>query len=59
MATYALRLGGGRFEPVRFLDPSVGTGSFYSALRQVLPSGAIAEAIGHPPPAKQADFFSG
>ena len=46
MARYALRLWGGRDEKVRFLDPSIGTGSFFSALRQVFPAGAIAGASG-------------
>lgn len=31
---------------VRFLDPAVGTGSFYSALRKVFPVKRIAEALG-------------
>jgi hypothetical protein len=31
---------------VRFLDPAVGTGSFYSALTNVLPAGRIGEAVG-------------
>jgi adenine-specific DNA-methyltransferase len=46
MARYALRLWDGREEPVRFLDPSIGTGSFYSALRQVFPAGMIADGTG-------------
>jgi hypothetical protein len=33
-------------EPVRFIDPAVGTGSFYSALLQVFPRSAIARAVG-------------
>lgn len=32
--------------PVRFLDPALGTGSFYSALLRVFPHGRIAEAVG-------------
>lgn len=32
--------------PVRFLDPAVGTGSFYSALRQAYPSKKIKSATG-------------
>jgi hypothetical protein len=46
MARYALKLWGDREEPVRFLDPSIGTGSFYSTLRQVFPAGLIAEGAG-------------
>jgi adenine-specific DNA-methyltransferase len=33
-------------EPVRFLDPAIGTGSFYSALRAIFPPGRILEAKG-------------
>jgi adenine-specific DNA-methyltransferase len=33
-------------EKVYFLDPAIGTGSFYSALRRVFPSEHIAEALG-------------
>lgn len=33
-------------EKVRFLDPAVGTGSFYSALSNVFPHERIAEAVG-------------
>lgn len=33
-------------EKVRLLDPAIGTGSFYSALRQVFPPDRIAEAVG-------------
>ncbi|MFL6843922.1 MAG: Eco57I restriction-modification methylase domain-containing protein [Allosphingosinicella sp.] len=33
-------------EKVRFLDPAIGTGSFYSALRRVFPSEQIKEAAG-------------
>lgn len=33
-------------ERVRFLDPAFGTGSFYSALRQVLPAARIERATG-------------
>jgi adenine-specific DNA-methyltransferase len=33
-------------EKVHFLDPAIGTGSFYSALRTVFPGRQIAEAIG-------------
>jgi adenine-specific DNA-methyltransferase len=31
---------------VRFLDPAIGTGAFYSALRKVFPANQIAEALG-------------
>jgi len=33
-------------EPVRFLDPAVGTGSFFSAFRQVFPAGRIDSVLG-------------
>jgi len=33
-------------EPVRFLDPAIGTGAFYSALRSVFPATRIAAATG-------------
>lgn len=33
-------------EPVRFLDPAVGTGSFYSALLRTFPTGRITAAAG-------------
>jgi hypothetical protein len=33
-------------DPVRFLDPAIGTGSFYSALLKVFPAGRIKEAQG-------------
>lgn len=33
-------------EQVRFLDPAIGTGAFYSALRKVFPKDRIAEAMG-------------
>jgi len=32
---YARRIWHNRFDPIRFLDPAIGTGSFYSALCQV------------------------
>jgi predicted RNA methylase len=35
-----------RKEPVRFLEPALGTGAFYSALRKVFPSGSIEKAEG-------------
>ena len=48
IARYALEplAGAGRCEAVSFLDPAIGSGSFYSALRQTFPPGAIAEACG-------------
>lgn len=33
-------------EKVRFLDPAIGTGAFYSALRRVFPKQRITEALG-------------
>jgi adenine-specific DNA-methyltransferase len=33
-------------EKIRFLDPAIGTGAFYSALRSVVPKSLIPEAIG-------------
>jgi len=33
-------------EPVRFLDPAIGTGAFYSALCSVYPNARVAEACG-------------
>lgn len=33
-------------EPVRFLDPAIGTGAFYSALQRVIPNHLIVEARG-------------
>ena len=38
-----LRTGG----KIRFLDPAIGTGAFYSALRSVFPNGRIAGATGY------------
>ena len=34
-------------EPVRFMDPAFGTGSFYSALERTIPSHRIARAVGY------------
>jgi hypothetical protein len=45
IARYALALRQG-MPHVSFLDPAVGTGSFYSALRQTFPPDAIAHAAG-------------
>lgn len=33
--------------PIRFLDPGFGTGSFYSALLSTFPSSQITEAVGY------------
>ncbi len=46
IARYALELWQGRTTAATFLDPAIGTGSFYSALRQVFPPEAIADACG-------------
>jgi hypothetical protein len=46
IATYARQLWGERKDSVRFLDPALGTGSFYSALRQVFPPARVAGAAG-------------
>ena len=34
-------------ERVRFIDPAVGTGSFYSALLEVFPKGRLRAAVGY------------
>ncbi len=36
-----------RGQPVRFLDPAIGTGAFYSALLRTFPAAEIADAIGY------------
>src|SRR5262245_25988444 len=46
IARYVRRLWSSRTDPVRFFDPAIGTGSFYSALRQAFPAEIIAEAVG-------------
>jgi methylase of polypeptide subunit release factors len=46
IAQYARRLWSSRTDRVRFFDPAIGTGSFYSALRQAFPPDIIAEAAG-------------
>ncbi|WP_308516151.1 Eco57I restriction-modification methylase domain-containing protein [Sphingomonas flavescens] len=33
--------------PIHFLDPAIGTGSFYSALRRTVPADRIKEAVGY------------
>lgn len=33
-------------QQIRFLDPAIGTGSFYSALRSIYPNGRVSEAAG-------------
>jgi hypothetical protein len=45
IARYVWGLWGGR-GPVRFLEPGLGTGAFYSALRQVVPADQVACALG-------------
>jgi adenine-specific DNA-methyltransferase len=46
IASQMLRLRGDGSGSLRFLDPSVGSGSFYSALRQVSPPESIGQAAG-------------
>lgn len=49
LATEILRFGVGlmpRGEPIRFLDPAIGTGSFYSALRECAAVDSVEEAKG-------------
>jgi len=46
IANYMHRLWSGRTDRVRFLDPSIGTGSFYSALCQAFPRDRIEAAAG-------------
>jgi hypothetical protein len=46
IATYAWEQWQQRADPVRFLDPALGTGSFYSAARQVFPPAVIGAAAG-------------
>ena len=46
IARYALRRWQDRAEAASFLDPAIGSGSFYSALRQTFPAQAIADACG-------------
>jgi len=46
IARYALGLWRGRTDAVSFLDPAIGSGSFYSALRQVFPPESVADACG-------------
>jgi methylase of polypeptide subunit release factors len=46
IAEYAAALWRKRTERVRFLDPALGTGSFYSALRQAFSAKQIARAAG-------------
>lgn len=43
---YAVSLVGDSHNPVSFLDPAIGTGSFYSALRQVLPDDRVGRCLG-------------
>ena len=44
---YAKAYLGGKSEKVRFVDPAIGTGSFYSALLEVFPKSRIAAAVGY------------
>ena len=46
MAEYAWKLWRKRSEPARFLDPAIGTGSFYSAFLHVFPNDLIGNAAG-------------
>ncbi len=46
IACYALGLWRNRTDAVSFLDPAIGTGSFYSAFRRTFPSQAVADACG-------------
>jgi hypothetical protein len=46
IARYASERWQGRLDDVAFLDPAIGSGSFYSALRQTFPPRAIADACG-------------
>jgi adenine-specific DNA-methyltransferase len=46
IARYAHGLWQHRSDPVSFLDPAIGTGSFYSALLQTFPPQAIVDACG-------------
>jgi adenine-specific DNA-methyltransferase len=46
IAQYALSLWHGRTDAVSFLDPAIGTGSFYSALRRTFPPQVVADACG-------------
>ena len=43
---YVHKLWGVRAEPVRFLEPALGSGAFYSAFRQVFDANEVAEAVG-------------
>ena len=46
LASYAAAIWRERSDRVRFLDPAIGTGSFYSAICRVFPSTSIADACG-------------
>ena len=37
----------GETQAVRFLDPAIGTGSFFSALLTVFPEGSVTGAVGY------------
>jgi len=46
IAEYVCELWRGRSDRIRFLDPALGTGSFYSALRATIPQDLIESALG-------------
>ena len=46
IARHLLGLWGNRPGPVRFLDPSVGSGSFFSAFRAAFPPGMVGRSLG-------------
>ncbi len=46
IARYAFRRWQGRDDVVSFLDPAIGSGSFYSAMRRTFPARAIGDACG-------------
>lgn len=46
IARYVKSVAGGRLRAVRFADPAIGTGSFYSAALAVFGSGRIEHAVG-------------
>jgi hypothetical protein len=43
---YVARLWEGRTGPIRFLEPALGTGSFFSALLQVFPASRLGKSLG-------------
>src|SRR5947207_555462 len=46
IANYAWTLWTERREPVEFLDPAIGSGAFYGALRRVFPATRLRRALG-------------